>query len=164
MGFLGAEQEIYESTNPSFLQQCKICNLSLNASSHGLMGIVSMPCVQFWQFEGIYITYCNSHTGCHKMCLSNCNLHFAECHFAQRVWVFSVWNGGLEGNCSDSSIWDQHSALIMLHRGGRTTPQYCWTWWRQLLLSDAAHVVWLRSESSAFPLGEFLTESEREVK
>lgn len=97
MGFLVAEQEIDESTNPSFLQQCKICNLSLIASSHGLMGIVSMPCVQFWQFEGIYITYRNSHTGCHKMCLSNCNLHFAECHFAQLPTVCECSLCGMAG-------------------------------------------------------------------
>lgn len=35
----------------------------------------------------------------------------------QRVCVFFAWNGGLKGNRSDSSIWVQHSSLIMSHRG-----------------------------------------------
>lgn len=62
------------------------------------------------------------------LCMSLCSTVTAEC----------AWNGGLKGSCSDSSIWVQHSCLIMSHRGGGNPSV---TRRNRLLLNDAAHVV-----------------------
>lgn len=61
-----------------------------------------------------------SHTGptssilCMCVCVSLCSTVTLQC-----VCVFFAWNGGLKGNHSDSSIWVQHSSLIMSHRALR---------------------------------------------
>lgn len=62
---------------------------------------------------------------------------------AQCVCVFFVWNGGLKGNHSDSSIWVQHSSLIMPH-GGRGTPLYCRN------VTKPPSFEWCRSRSSKY--------------
>lgn len=62
---------------------------------------------------------------------------------AQCVCVFFGWNGGLKGNHSDSSIWVQHSSLIMPH-GGRGTPLYCRN------VTKPPSFEWCRSRSSKY--------------